>query len=160
MRTTVTYVLCPNTLRAQSLTDAKAVWSYNQGVILGGLVELNNASPNDTYLPLAAKIAKAAIADLSDDNGVIHDGCEPGCGGDANQFKGIFMRNLQLLHEAAPDDTFADSIRTNADSIWANNRDEDQGNALSVNWAGPFVAPANATTHSSAMDALVAAIAL
>lgn len=137
-----------------------AVWSYNQGVILGGLVELNKASPNETYLPLATKIAKAAIAKLSDDKGVIHDGCEPGCGGDANQFKGIFMRNLQLLHEAAPDDAFADSMRTNADSIWMNNRDEDQGNALSVNWAGPFVAPANASTHSSAMDALVAAIAL
>jgi hypothetical protein len=27
-------------------------------------------------------------------------------------------------------------------------------------WSGPFVNPANATTHSSAMDALVAAISL
>jgi hypothetical protein len=70
------------------------------------------------------------------------------------------MRNLQLLQEAAPDDAFADSIRTNAQSIWTNNRDEDQGNTLSVNWAGPFVSPANASTHSSAMDALVAAIGL
>ncbi|KAF1359701.1 putative glycosyl hydrolase [Lizonia empirigonia] len=137
-----------------------AVWSYNQGVILGGLVELNKASPNATYLPLASKIAKAAIAELSDSNGVIHDGCEPGCGGDGNQFKGIFMRNLQLLHGVAPDDAFADSIRTNADSIWLNDRNEEQGNTLSANWAGPFVAPANASTHSSAMDALVAAISL
>ncbi|KAH6625391.1 glycosyl hydrolase family 76-domain-containing protein [Boeremia exigua] len=135
-------------------------WSYNQGVILGGLVELNKATPNDTYLPLATKIAKAAIAELSDDNGVIHDGCEPNCGGDGNQFKGVFMRNLQLLHEAAPDDAFADSIRTNADSIWKNNRDEEQGNTLSVVWSGPFVSPANASTHSSAMDALVAAMTL
>ncbi|KAF9692958.1 hypothetical protein EKO04_009160 [Ascochyta lentis] len=135
-------------------------WSYNQGVILGGLVELNKALPNDTYLPLASKIAKAGIAELSDNEGVIHDGCEPGCGGDGSQFKGIFMRNLQLLHQVAPDDTFADSIRANANSVWANNRDEGQGNTLSINWAGPFVSPANASTHSSAMDALVAAIAL
>ncbi|KAF3009917.1 hypothetical protein E8E13_010961 [Curvularia kusanoi] len=137
-----------------------ATWSYNQGVILGGLVELNKASPNETYLPLASKIAKAAIEKLSDDKGVIHDGCEPNCGGDANQFKGVFMRNLQLLQEAHPDDVFADSIRTNADSIWKNNRNEEQGNALSVVWSGPFVGPANASTHSSAMDALVAAINL
>jgi predicted alpha-1,6-mannanase (GH76 family) len=135
-------------------------WSYNQGVILGGLVELNRAAPNDTYLPLATEIAKAAIKELSDDKGVIHDGCEPGCGGDGNQFKGVFMRNLQLLHEAAPDDTFAKSIKTNADSIWLNNRNEDEGNTLSVVWSGPFVSPANASTHSSAMDALVAAISV
>lgn len=70
------------------------------------------------------------------------------------------MRNLQLLHEAAPDKAFANAIKTNADSIWKNNRDEEQGNALSVVWSGPFVNPANASTHSSAMDALVAAISL
>lgn len=129
-------------------------------MILGGLVELNKAAPNDTYLPLATKIAKAAINELSDDNGIIHDGCEPGCGGDGSQFKGIFMRNLQLLHEAAPDDVFADSIKTNAGSIWLNNRNEDEGNTMSVVWSGPFVSPANASTHSSAMDALVAAISI
>ncbi|OSS52007.1 hypothetical protein B5807_03273 [Epicoccum nigrum] len=141
--------------------NGRATWSYNQGVILGGLVELNKAAPNSTYLPLASKIAKAAIKELSDDNGVIHDkGCEPNCGGDANQFKGVFMRNLQLLHAAAPDDAFKNSIKKNADSIWKNNRNEEQGNALSVVWSGPFVNPANATTHSSAMDALVAAISL
>ncbi|KAJ4370314.1 hypothetical protein N0V86_009051 [Didymella sp. IMI 355093] len=135
-------------------------WSYNQGVILGGLVELNRAAPNNTYLPLATRIAKAAIKKLSDDKGIIHDDCEPGCGGDGNQFKGIFMRNLQLLHEAAPDDAFADTIITNADSIWQNNRNEDEGNTMSVVWSGPFVNPANASTHSSAMDALVAAISV
>jgi hypothetical protein len=70
------------------------------------------------------------------------------------------MRNLQLLHAAAPDDAFKNSIKKNADSIWKNNRNEEQGNALSVVWSGPFVNPANATTHSSAMDALVAAISL
>lgn len=131
-------------------------WSYNQGVILGGLVELNRAAPNSTYLPLAAKIAKAAIDELSDDDGVIHDTCEPNCGGDGSQFKGIFTRNLQLLHAAAPDAAYIKTIQVNANSIWENDRDD--GNRLSINWAGPFVAPANASTHSSAMDALVAAI--
>jgi hypothetical protein len=70
------------------------------------------------------------------------------------------MRNLQLLHEAAPDDVYANTIRKNAQSIWTNDRNEEQGNTLSINWAGPFVNPANASTHSSAMDALVAAISL
>lgn len=42
------------------------VWSYNQGVILGALVELNRAAPNATYLKIANKIALAAIAALTD----------------------------------------------------------------------------------------------
>ncbi|KAF2470037.1 Six-hairpin glycosidase [Lindgomyces ingoldianus] len=143
-------------LTEQCKNNNQTTWSYNQGVILGGLVELNKASPDPSYLTLAAKIAKAAIKELSDSNGVLHDKCGPLCGGDASQFKGIFVRNLQLLHEAAPDATYIKSIQANANSIWNNNRDE--GNMLSINWAGPFIAPANASTHSSSMDALVAAI--
>ncbi|KAF2451904.1 glycoside hydrolase family 76 protein [Karstenula rhodostoma CBS 690.94] len=131
-------------------------WSYNQGVILGGLVELNRASPEDSYLTLAAKIAKAAIAELSDDSGILHDKCGPYCGADGSQFKGIFVRNLQLLHDVAPDDAYVEFIQTNANSVWTNNRDD--GNMLSLDWAGPFINPANASTHSSAMEALIAAI--
>ncbi|KAF2267569.1 putative glycosyl hydrolase [Lojkania enalia] len=135
----------------------KTVWSYNQGVIVGGLVELNKASPNSSYLSLASKIAKAAIDELSTENGIIRDVCEASdCGGDGTQFKGIFIRNLQLLHEVAPDDIYVKTIKANADSIWYNDREED--NRLSLKWTGPFLQPGNASTHSSAMDALVAAI--
>ena len=132
------------------------VWSYNQGVILGALVELNQASPNATYLETAKTIAMAAITNLSDSNNVLHDPCEPNCGADGSQFKGIFMRNLQKLHVAAPEAGFLKSISTNAASIWSRNRNS--ANELSVVWSGPFVSPANASTQSSAMDALVAAI--
>ncbi|KAI8943284.1 hypothetical protein NX059_001304 [Plenodomus lindquistii] len=135
-----------------------AVWSYNQGVILGGLVELQRAAPDPSYISLAHRIAKAALKKLSDDNGVIHDGCEPGCGGDGNQFKGIFMRNLQALHKESPDAAYVDAVRINADSIWKNDRGGDMGVVFGVNWAGPYRGPANASMQSSAMDALVAAI--
>ncbi|KAF2686917.1 glycoside hydrolase family 76 protein [Lentithecium fluviatile CBS 122367] len=143
-------------LNDQCQNNNMTTWSYNQGVILGGLVELNKASPNNTYLPLATRIAKAAIMELSDTSGIIHDACGPTCGPDASQFKGIFARNLMQLHEAAPDDAFVETIQVNANSIWMNDRDE--GDRISINWAGPFIAPANASTHSSGMDALVAAI--
>ena len=144
------------------------VWSYNQGVILGGLVELSRAaiSPQELgspyvdslYLETAVAIARAALEKLSDDNGIIHDVCEKdGCGADGSQFKGIFMRNLAELHKAAPDEGFDMVIRKNAESIWRNNRED---GVFSVNWAGPFVRPANASTHSSAMDCLVAAVAV
>jgi predicted alpha-1,6-mannanase (GH76 family) len=133
------------------------VWSYNQGVILGAFVELNKASPNTTYLTTATTIAKAAIKTLTDSNGVLHDPCEPNCGADGSQFKGVFVRNLQILQSAAPDNAFLSFIATNAASIWSEDRNAQ--NQLSVNWAGPFVGSANASTQSSALDALVAAAA-
>jgi predicted alpha-1,6-mannanase (GH76 family) len=119
-------------------------------------VELNKAAPNSTYLPLATRIAKAAITELSGADGVIRDACSDTCGADGSQFKGVFARNLMLLHQAAPDPQFVKTIQTNANSIWTNDRDD--ADMISVKWEGPFVAPANASTHSSGMDALVAAI--
>lgn len=142
----------------------KTVWSYNQGVILGALVELYQASTSPSFacLVLASKIANAALVALSDENGVIHDECEPKCGGDGAQFKGIFMRNLVKLHTVAPDKAFSNAIRINAASIWERDRavTVDGLPVFSVNWAGPWVTPANASTHSSAMDALVADIVI
>jgi predicted alpha-1,6-mannanase (GH76 family) len=133
-------------------------WSYNQGVVLGGLVELNRAAPNNTLLPSANKIAKVAIETLADSNMVIHEFCEPQCLPDGTQFKGIFIRNLQMLQKASPDETYRKVIINSANSIWKNDRDESGG--LGVNWAGPIQATVDASTHSSALDALVAALSL
>ena len=133
------------------------VWSYNQGVILGALVELNIASPNSSYLSAANTIAQAAIANLTDANQILHDVCEPDCAPDATQFKGIFMRNLVKLQQASPNDLYKSVIEKNAQSIWDNDR-QATNNSLSIDWAGPLVDFVNASTHSSAMDALVAAV--
>lgn len=134
-------------------------WSYNQGVILGGLVELNKASPNSSYIDSANSIAEAAISALADSNYVIHDACEPDCAPDGTQFKGIFIRNLLLLQDASPNDLYTTVIEACATSIWANDRDNST-DELSVDWSGPFITPANSSTQSSAMDALIAAISI
>ena len=133
------------------------VWSYNQGVILGGLLELYKAAPDESYLTMAERIALAAIKSLSDSNGILHDPCEPDCGGDGPQFKGIFMRNLQKLQLAVPNDRYKTFINENADSIWLNDRAS--GDLLGLLWSGPFTG-ATASTQSSAADALVAALAI
>ncbi|KAK0712252.1 glycoside hydrolase [Apiosordaria backusii] len=136
-------------------------WSYNQGVVLGGLVELSKATGNDTYLSQAVDIAKAAIAMLEDENGIIHevDRCEPNCGQDGPQFKGIFMRNLHYLYKVVPNQDFATTIKKNADSIWAKNRDP-KTNRMGISWVGPPEAGIGPTakTHSCAMDVLVGAM--
>ncbi|KAF7894761.1 uncharacterized protein EAF01_010211 [Botrytis porri] len=146
-------------LTSSCQNNGETVWSYNQGVILGGLVELSKATGDSSYLGTAKSIATAAIAALSDSNGILHDACEPDCGADGAQFKGIFMRNLQKLHQASPDSSYLTFISNNAKSIWANDRNT-KNNILGVNWAGPFIAPGDASTQSSALDALVAAVAV
>lgn len=133
------------------------VWSYNQGVILGGLVELNKAQPDNSLIVTAQNIANAAIKKLSDENGILHDVCEPHCGNDGPQFKGILMRGLQALQQADPQPQIAKFIEDNANSIWNNARGP--GDKLDLVWSGPYEA-ATASTQSSALDALVAAVAL
>jgi len=136
------------------------VWSYNQGVILGALVELNRADPGKEgeYISTAKRIASAAIDDLSDDNGILHDPHEPNLGADGPQFKGVFMRNLYTLYTVTNEDKFKQYIQRNAQSIWDNARDEKTG-VLGPVWSGPYK-EASAASHSSAMDALVAAAAV
>jgi predicted alpha-1,6-mannanase (GH76 family) len=151
-------------LTATCENNGGQVWTYNQGVILGGLVELyratttSNSSTSDSYLHFASLIALAAITNLTTSSGVLRESCEPNCGGDGTQFKGIFIRNLQLLNAMAPNAAYANVTGASAASIWANDRDDQ--NLFSVSWGGPFVNAANASTHSSAMDTLVAAVAL
>ncbi|KAL7789059.1 glycosyl hydrolase family 76 domain-containing protein [Trichoderma ceciliae] len=137
-------------------------WSYNQGVILGGLSELAIATGDGSYLTTAATIANAAINTLSNSNGVLveADQCEleaGNCGMDGQQFKGVFIRNLRYLNDLAPNDNFQNFILRNAQSIW--NNDRNSNNMLGVAWTGPYVS-ATGPSHSSALDALVAAIAV
>ncbi|KAK6065558.1 glycosyl hydrolase [Seiridium cupressi] len=134
--------------------NGQQTWTYNQGVILGGLVELYKATNNVSLLVEAQTIATAAINALSV-NGTLYEGCEPNCGSDGAQFKGIFMRNLKYLQEVAPKASYKAYIMQNADSIWANDRDNQTH--LGVAWTGPY-ATASAGTQSSALDALLAAM--
>ncbi len=130
-------------------------WTYNQGVILGGLVELSKADQDPTLLPQAEEIATAAIANLSTAGSVLNE--KSVSGGDAPQFKGIFLRNLMALYAAAPNPQYKAFAETNAASILANDRNA--GSQFGALWQGPFDS-ADATRQTSALDALIAAAAM
>jgi predicted alpha-1,6-mannanase (GH76 family) len=137
--------------------NGRTTWTYNQGVVLGGLVELSSANHDPVLKQSARKIATAAITQLVDDNGILHDGCEPKCGGDGVQFKGIFVRNLVLLNQSGPQAAYEAFIDRNADVLWK----DAQGPKfqLSERWSGPFDS-SNAASQTSAIDALVGAATL
>ncbi len=130
------------------------VWTYTHGVVLGALIDLDILSPNSTFLYHAWSIAHAAIGYFTDSSGILHEPCEPHCGADGSQFKGVFLRNLQRLQEVLPDPVFETFIDKNAHAIWRHDRDS--SGKLGLVWSGPNTVT-TASTHSSACDALVAA---
>ena len=139
------------------VNNGKTTWSYNQGVVLGGLTELSKLNHDPSLLPTARKIATAATSNLVDKDGVMHDVCEPHCGADGVQFKGIFVRNLRSLIAADPQKAYRTFVITNANAVWEHS--QGPNHQLGQVWSGPFDA-GNAGRQSSALDAIVAAAAL
>jgi predicted alpha-1,6-mannanase (GH76 family) len=130
-------------------------WSYNQGVVLGGLAELSRIPGHSGALPQAETIADAAILRLSDKNGILHESCEPTCSGDGTQFKGIFIRNLAQLNQRSMEPRYISFIRVNADSLVESA--QGPGHSFGLIWSGP---PGNSgsISQTAAIDALNAAI--
>ena len=147
--------------------NGQTTWTYNQGVILGGLGALHEISGDEGYLRMGESIADAVLRDLTSPAEASPAGIliEPGESemararrhGDGSQFKGIFVRNLYdfYLHSRRP--AYHDFMLRNARSIWENSRNADTQFGLC--WTGPFDT-ADASRQSSALDALNAAVAL
>jgi predicted alpha-1,6-mannanase (GH76 family) len=140
-------------------SNGATTWTYNQGVILGGLLELYSAGKDPALVPQAQAIAAAAMANLAK-NGILTDP-DKLSGGDPPQFKGIFMRNLMQLYAAAPNPQLKAFADANAASIIANDRSSDLDDDWQFGglWQGPFDS-GDATRQTSALDALIAAAAM
>jgi predicted alpha-1,6-mannanase (GH76 family) len=134
------------------VSNGENTWTYNQGVILGGLVELNKAAPDAALIAEANAIAHAAIAGLSTPDGILQE--KTVSGKDTPQFKGVFLRNLADLYKAAPDAKYKYFAEANARSIWK--RDQGPGHEFGGLWQGPFDS-GDATRQTAALDALIAA---
>ena len=137
--------------------NGRTTWTYNQGVILGGLAELSAANHDRALARTAQKIATAAITELADRDGILHDPCEPKCGADGVQFKGIFIRNLVQLYQSHPQTLYETFVDKNADTLWRDARGPNF--QLSERSSGPFDS-GNAASQTSALDALVGAASL
>jgi len=154
--------------------NGQPTWTYNQGVILGGIVEMHRIARDLSWqlsestfdIATAMSIADAAIITLIDANGILMEPCEQDgqdCGKDGPQFKGIFMRYLSslsktLIEEAiapAAYDRYQQFVLRNADALWTNNR-HPAFNAFGLHWSGP-VDITDAARQTAALDAFNAA---
>lgn len=141
--------------------NRQPTWTYNQGVILAGLAELYKATGNSALLAEARRIATAAIRHLTV-GGVLHEPCtgtECGskAGGNAQSFKGIFVRDLKRLAVTAKTSKFNSFFRKQASAI--QDHDTVKSHQLGMFWSGP-AADLTSYSQASAADALVAALNL
>jgi predicted alpha-1,6-mannanase (GH76 family) len=152
-------------LTAACANNAGTTWTYNQGVILGGLAALFEITGDRAYLQQGEAIANAVLAKLvtpasAHPPGILIEPCEPapaGCDGDQAQFKGIFIRNLYEFWLQSRQPAYRTFILANARSVWDNNTNA--SHQFGLRWTGPFDR-ADAARQSSALDALNAAVAL
>lgn len=135
--------------------NGQTTWTYNQGVILGGLVDLYKSTQDSLLLAQAQAIANAAIHTLAP-NGILQEPCQSNCGTEGAQFKGVFMRNLYYLYQITDKQLYRDFIINNADSVWS---DRDRTNQFGFSWAKTFNG-ADAARQSAALDTINAAMFL
>jgi predicted alpha-1,6-mannanase (GH76 family) len=146
-------------LTAACRNNAGTTWTYNQGVILGGLAALFEITGDRGYLTRGEAIAAAATGRLAP-KGILAEPCEAaaaGCNQDQVQFKGIFVRYLYDFWRQSRQPAYRAFILANAGSLWARGRNA--ASQFGLRWSGPFDR-ADAARQSSALDALVAAAAL
>ena len=135
--------------------DGGTTWTYNQGVILGGLVALHGATGDAGLLTQATTIADAVLAKMTGTDGILRESPPYTPGVDDPQFKGVFVRNLCELYQITNQPAYRDFILTNANALWSRSRGA--ACACGARWEGPFDT-ANAARQGSAQDALNAAL--
>lgn len=128
-------------------------YTYNQGVILAALVDLEKLTGNTELSKLAEQIALAAIKNMTTYDGILKGHPKEEIGNDGVQFKGIFMRHLAYLYKFRPKEEFVSFIQKNTKAI-ENQAKKENAYLIGSQWDGPFD-KADAARQSSAIDALV-----
>ncbi|ATG53426.1 glycoside hydrolase family 76 [Brachybacterium ginsengisoli] len=149
------------------LTDAcennhDRVYTYNQGLAIGGALELWRATGDETQLERARCFADSALAEgaLVEDGILVEwtDALGESTNDNHKQFKGIFLRYLMDLADTTGDARYREFVARQAASIWE--RDRTLDGRLGVRWSGEESADspnvADWRTQASALSALIA----
>ncbi|GDY79723.1 hypothetical protein SAV31267_092080 [Streptomyces avermitilis] len=85
--------------------NGDTAWSYNQGVLLGGLAELYRATGNSALLTKGRQIGDASTTSTAlNSGGILREPCETGgCGADGPSFKGAYIRGLNAFNAQLSD---------------------------------------------------------
>lgn len=154
--------------------------TYLPGTVIGGLVEFYKITNNQTYLDLANKVLKAAIANTTNSKGILTEWCDPYCNDDQKMFRGVFVRNVRYLMDVLDDEKLRQEYQDYLDfqvkaNLQYNMCDKNpidlceiifkdgppyynkSGPLFSPDWNGPFTYAAP-MQQTAALDLFVAAI--
>nr|WSX78840.1 glycoside hydrolase family 76 protein [Streptomyces sp. NBC_00899] len=121
-------------LTSSCANNGQTTWTYNQGVVLGGLTELYRATGDAGLLTTARGLADASTVRLASGGVLREPGEGDSCTGDGPTFKGAYVRGLGKLNSQLSDHPYGGVLTTWADSAYAHDR-----NALDQygpHWAG------------------------
>jgi predicted alpha-1,6-mannanase (GH76 family) len=128
--------------------NGQTVWTYNQGLAIGGLTEVWRATGETRMLDTAKRLADSALTGLTRD-GILTESCDIGqnsCDDNQKQFKGIFMRYLAELG-------YQQFAARQSNSLWAGAHDP--LNRIGQRWAGGSPNQTDWRTQASALSALL-----
>ena len=140
------------------INNGGTTYTYNQGVILGGLAQLYIATGDQSLLETACRIADAVISSpLLSPNGILTEPCEATetCDPDGPAFKGVFVRNLDELDSILPGHPYRRYLNDQVRSMYT--ADRNSSNFYGLKWAGPFD-QTEIARQTSAVSLLVAAL--
>ncbi|KAK7746117.1 hypothetical protein SLS62_009496 [Diatrype stigma] len=135
---------------AACANNGAPTWTYNQGVLLGGLVDLHAATGDAAYLARARAVADAVLASalLVQDGGILTEPCPAGsadCAVDAPIFKGVFVRYLAKLDRALerlegqrPYYAFIEANARSAYDVARSRNGSGTGDFYGYMWQAPF----------------------
>jgi predicted alpha-1,6-mannanase (GH76 family) len=141
-------------------TDGTKVWwkfTYNEGLMIGASVELNETTGVATYLTNAHRIANFMVNNevgATAFGNVLYDGDNSGCGGDCHQFKGPGYRYLMRLYRKDTSKAaYYSVLKSSADAVWILARNT-TNTVFAVNWAGPPQSAGDQGQNNAACAAL------
>ncbi|GLY50459.1 glycosyl hydrolase [Lentzea sp. NBRC 102530] len=134
--------------------NGQTVWTYNQGLGVGGLTEVYRATGDAKYLTAARRLADSAITGLTRD-GVLTESCDAAatCDDNQKQFKGIFMRYLNDLGKVTNAEAYRRFARQQSDAVWA--ADRDALNRIGQRWSGGTPNQRDWRTQASGLNAVL-----
>jgi predicted alpha-1,6-mannanase (GH76 family) len=122
--------------------DGTKVWwkfTYNDGLMVGASLELNEATGDGAYLTKAINIGNFMISNEvigTSSGNVLYDGANNDCAGDCHEFKGPGYRYLMRLYSRTNRAPYFTVLKSSADAIW-NLARETNNTIFSVHWGGP-----------------------
>lgn len=146
---------------ATCVNNNSTIFTYNQGIILTGLIILTELTGDASYTTLAVNIANSVLENLTTNGILVEEACEPNaCSTDEAQFKGVFTRHLTYVVEhatgveAATIENFRTFLERNAQSIIQT--DDNKDSQLGLVWSGG--GSVNLETDASGLDTLIGAM--